>query len=239
MRTAALLLAAAVPMAQCFTASPALGLRTSTPGLRCPSARVGAPTVAAPRSAARASDLRMQGGAWGSEDEKPAATKELMQIRFASVDAAKFKAWIQQWPFATAKAGYGLPKLMLPVDKNTNEGGVKLVFKGTEDPWVQIDLEGDTVRVYRQSKMSTSMLQVSALKEREEKKICDKLKEDLEKFGAEAGATGLNEKEIPVIEVKKEEPAAESEEGAAEEPAAGEEPKAEEPKDEGTPPAVA
>jgi hypothetical protein len=38
-------------------------------------------------------------------------------------------------------------------------------------------LDGDTVRVFRQSMLLGSFGQISALKEREEQKICQKLKE--------------------------------------------------------------
>lgn len=65
---------------------------------------------------------------------------------------------------------------------------------------IQVDLEGDTVRVYRQSMLQGSFGQISALKEREEKKICDKLKEDLSKS---AFAAGMNERELPKIEKPK------------------------------------
>ena len=64
----------------------------------------------------------------------------------------------------------------------------------------QVDLEGDTVRVYRQSMLQGSFGQISALKEREEKKICDKLKEDLSKS---AFANAMNERELPKIEKPK------------------------------------
>jgi hypothetical protein len=49
--------------------------------------------------------------------------------------------------------------------------------RGGGGEWVvsQVDLEGDTVRVFRQSMLQGSFGQVSALKEREEKKICDKV----------------------------------------------------------------
>jgi len=211
----AALLLVAVASAQCFQAGPLLGLRTASPALRCPARAAAARVAARPTG----SSLVMQGGAWGKEEEKPQAVKELMQVRMeGKVDATKLMKWIQGWPFATVKSEYGLPKLMLPVDKSTNPGGVKLVWKGTADPWMQVDLEGDTVRVYRQSKMSTSMLQVSALKEREEKKICDKLKEDLGKFATEAGVTGYNEKELPKDAPKVEKtPEPETEAVAAEE----------------------
>lgn len=84
--------------------------------------------------------------------------------------------------------------------------GVKIIFKGTADPWLQVDLEGDTIRVYRQSMMSTNFLQVSALKQREETKICDKLKEDL--GASDCGATGLIERAIPEVNPAKKEEAA-------------------------------
>jgi hypothetical protein len=64
----------------------------------------------------------------------------------------------------------------------------------------QVDLEGDTVRVYRKSMLQGSFGQISALKEREEKKICDKLKDDLSKS---AFAAGMNERELPKIEKPK------------------------------------
>mmetsp|Transcript_60795 Transcript_60795/g.144036 ORF Transcript_60795/g.144036 Transcript_60795/m.144036 type:complete len:236 (+) Transcript_60795:1-708(+) len=233
----AALLLVAVASAQCFQVGPSLGLRTASPALRCPAVRAAVATVARRTG----SSIVMQGGAWGKEEEAPQAVKELMQVRMeGKVDATKLMTWIQGWPFATVKSGYGLPKLMLPVDKSANKGGVKLVWKGTADPWMQVDLEGDTVRVYRQSKMSTSMLQVSALKEREEKKICDKLKEDLVKFATEAGVTGLNEKELPkdAPKVDATQPGDDAE-AAAEDAPAAEEPPAPEAKDEATPPTVA
>ncbi len=91
---------------------------------------------------------------------------------------------------------------------------MKIIFKGTLDPWLQVDLEGDTIRVYRQSMMSTNFLQVSALKQREENKICDKLKEDL--ASADCGASGMIERALPVVEPKKEEaPAADADAAAA------------------------
>ncbi len=66
--------------------------------------------------------------------------------------------------------------------------------------------------MYRQSIMSTNFLQVSALKQREETKICDKLKEDLS--SSDCGATGLIERAIPeVTPAKKEEAPADT--GAA------------------------
>ena len=161
------------------------------------------------------------------------ANKELLQIRFSSVDAPKLSAWLKKWPYGTKKDGFGLPKTMLPLAAEPYGwfcyeiyslfcisffdfepgAGVKIIFKGTADPWLQVDLEGDTIRVYRQSMMSTNFLQVSALKQREETKICDKLKEDLNT--ADCGAKGMIERAIPVVEVKKEEPAAASDPGAA------------------------
>jgi hypothetical protein len=95
--------------------------------------------------------------------------------------------------------------------------GVKIIFKGTLDPWLQVDLEGDTIRVYRQSMMSTNFLQVSALKQREETKICDKLKEDL--ANSDCGASGMIERALPVVEPKKEEPAPAADAAAAAAPA--------------------
>ncbi len=43
------------------------------------------------------------------------ANKELLQIRFSSVDANKLSAWLKKWPFGAKKDGYGLPKTMLPL----------------------------------------------------------------------------------------------------------------------------
>lgn len=43
------------------------------------------------------------------------ASKELLQIRFSSVDAPKLLAWLKKWPFGTKKDGFGLPKTMLPL----------------------------------------------------------------------------------------------------------------------------
>jgi len=158
---------------------------------------------------------------FGGEEEAPKGQKELMQIRLEKVDATQLKEFIQKWPFGSSKDGYGLPKLMLPVDKDKNPRGVKLTFKGSLDPWLQVELEGDTVRVYRESMMSSTFMQVSALKEREEKKICDKLKEDLQGSAVAASAT-VSEKEIPVVEPEKEEEPAEEAESKAEEPKAEE-----------------
>jgi hypothetical protein len=163
------------------------------------------------------------------------ANKELLQIRFSSVDANKLSAWLKKWPFGAKKDGFGLPKTMLPVsaepfgwsipvelmssavalplDVFTAGGGVKIIFKGTLDPWLQVDLEGDTIRVYRQSMMSTNFLQVSALKQREETKICDKLKEDLS--NSDCGASGMIERALPVVEPKKEESAPAADAAAA------------------------
>ncbi|EKX40786.1 hypothetical protein GUITHDRAFT_153999, partial [Guillardia theta CCMP2712] len=165
-------------------------------------AKLRSPATCSPRPALSvrhaAVGLRMA-GPWGPDKEKPKASKELMQIRFSQVDASQLRDFIQKWPRGTSKDGFGLPKLMLPVAIETSDGGVKLVWKGSEDPWIQIDLEGDTVRVYRQSMMSGSFTQVSALKEREEKKICDKLKQDLEKSSY---GKGMTEKEIPVVQIQ-------------------------------------
>lgn len=52
-----------------------------------------------------------------------------------------------------------MPKLMLPVQIDKFARGVKLTFKGSLDPWLFVDLEGDTVRVYRQSMMTSSFMQ--------------------------------------------------------------------------------
>jgi hypothetical protein len=43
------------------------------------------------------------------------ANKELLQIRFSSVDANKLSAWLKKWPFGAKKDGFGLPKTMLPL----------------------------------------------------------------------------------------------------------------------------
>jgi len=75
--------------------------------------------------------------------------------------------------------GYGLPKLLLPVKVNPRGSGLKIEFTGTPDPWLLVDVQGDTIVVYRQTMMSTHFAQVSALKEREEGRICEKLKADL------------------------------------------------------------
>lgn len=158
-------------------------------------------------------NLNMQiKGVYNDNSDKPKASKELLQIRFSSVDAPKLSAWLKKWPFGSKKDGFGLPKTMLPLSAEPYGAGVKIIFKGTADPWLQVDLEGDTIRVYRQSIMSTNFLQVSALKQREETKICDKLKEDLS--SSDCGATGLIERAIPeVTPAKKEEAPADT--GAA------------------------
>jgi len=172
-----------------FMVSPSLGLRQAKVDSGLYAAR--SPTL---------SQLRMQGGAWGNEPEKAKASLELMQIRFAQVDVASMKTWIQKWPKGTIKDAFGLPKLMLPVGTEPSGDGVRINWKGSADPWMQVDLEGDTVRVYRQSMLAGSFGQVSALKEREEKKICTKLKEDLDSSAFSAAAV---ERELPKIEKPK------------------------------------
>jgi hypothetical protein len=131
--------------------SPSLGLRQ---------AKLDAGLCAA-RSPARP-QLRMQGGAWGAEPEEAKASMELLQIRFQNVDVKSMQAWIQKWPKGTSKDGFGMPKTMLPVSSEViAEGRVRLLWKGSDDPWMQIDLDGDTVRVFRQSMMAGSFGQVN------------------------------------------------------------------------------
>ena len=48
----------------------------------------------------------------------------------------------------------------LRVSGDTGDASVRLNWKGSEDPWMQIDLDGDTVRVYRQSMLQGSFGQV-------------------------------------------------------------------------------
>eukprot|EP00802_Teleaulax_amphioxeia_P019328 Tamp_19555.p1 GENE.Tamp_19555~~Tamp_19555.p1 ORF type:complete len:221 (+),score=78.01 Tamp_19555:42-665(+) len=179
----------AVAACDAFSPAPSLGLRQASLSSGLSPAR--APALP---------QLRMQGGAWGGEPEKAKASLELLQIRFAKVDVDNMKAWIQKWPKGTKKDGFGMPKLMLPVETTPMGNGVKISWKGSDDPWMQLDLEGDTVRVFRQSMLMGSFGQISALKEREEKKICDKLKEDL---AQSAFASGMNERELPKIEKPK------------------------------------
>ena len=62
----------------------------------------------------------------------------LIKIHFAAVDVEKLTTWIQKWPFGTAKDGYGLPKTMLPMTAEVRGGGIKISFKGTPDPWLQV-----------------------------------------------------------------------------------------------------
>ena len=187
---------AAVVGGLAFSAVPVPGLRQDRPGARLYSARL-------------RPQLHMQGGAWGNEPETANASLELMQIRFQNVDVPAMKTWLQNWPKGTKKDGFGMPKTMLPLGVElVGDASVRLNWKGSEDPWMQIDLDGDTVRVYRQSMLQGSFGQVSALKEREEKKICEKLKEDLQQSSF-ASTAAMKERELPKIEKPKEEKKAE------------------------------
>ena len=133
-----------------------------------------------------------------------------MHLSFAQVDTDKLAKFIKKWPYGGTKDGFGLPKLMLPVSIELMKGtGVKLVFKGTADPWVLVDFEGNTVSVYRQSSTASLALQISALKQREESKICEKLKADMK--AVDCGASGMTEKSL-------EPPKQEAPRAAAEEP---------------------
>ncbi len=64
-------------------------------------------------------------------------SKVLTKIHFQTVDALKFTAWLLKWPFGTAKDHYGLPKSLLPITAEICGSGVKIVFKGWPDPWLQ------------------------------------------------------------------------------------------------------
>jgi len=121
------------------------------------------------------------------------ASDLLLKMHFTTVDVDKLKAWLEKWPFGTSKDGFGLPKTMLPMHAAVHPPGVKISFKGTPDPWLQLNVEGDVLVVYRYSMMSPDMLRVSALKQREEGKVCAKLKEDLARCKQEGcGATLTN-----------------------------------------------
>jgi len=43
---------------------------------------------------------------------------------FAKVDVDNMKAWIQKWPKGTKKDGFGMPKLMLPVETTVSSAGL-------------------------------------------------------------------------------------------------------------------
>jgi len=161
--------------------------------------------------AARMPPLKM--AVYGDE-EQPKAMTEIKQFTVPKMDPATLKAWIIKWPTGTTKDAFGLPKLMLPISAEANDQGLKMVFKGSLDPWIQVVLELDTVRIYRCSGLSTSALSVSALKQREEGKICDKLGEDLQKLG------NMTEKTIPQVKKAEPEPEAKEEDEGAAEPAA-------------------
>ncbi len=64
-----------------------------------------------------------------------------MKMHFTTVDVDKLKAWLEKWPFGTSKDGFGLPKTMLPMQAAVHPPGVKISFKGTPDPWLQVLIE--------------------------------------------------------------------------------------------------
>jgi hypothetical protein len=96
-------------MSRCWQPAQSLGLRQA-------SLSSGLCSTRAPASP----QLRMQGGAWGAEPERAKASLELLQIRFSNADVGTMKAWIQKWPKGTKKDGYGMPKLMLPVQASVS-----------------------------------------------------------------------------------------------------------------------
>ena len=62
----------------------------------------------------------------------------LLKMHFTTVDVDKLKAWLEKWPFGTSKDSFGLPKTMLPMHAAVHPPGVKISFKGTPDPWLQV-----------------------------------------------------------------------------------------------------
>lgn len=44
----------------------------------------------------------------------------------------------RNWPKGGVKDAYGLPKLMLPVSSEKKGAGLKIIFKGSLDPWLQV-----------------------------------------------------------------------------------------------------
>eukprot|EP00960_Hanusia_phi_P065879 766243-Hanusia_phi.AAC.6 len=133
----------------------------------------------------RPSDMWPSGGAWGADKEKPKASKELMQIRFSQL-----RDFIQKWPRGTSKDGSTSLCHVILVPPNEYR------FRSPQAHAASLDRNF-----------------VSALKEREEKKICDKLKQDLENSSY---GKGMTEKEIPVIQIQPKADEKEEEAGAAE-----------------------
>jgi hypothetical protein len=66
------------------------------------------------------------------------ASDLLLKMHFTTVDVDKLKEWLAKWPFGTSKDGFGLPKTMLPMHAAVHHPGVKISFKGTPDPWLQV-----------------------------------------------------------------------------------------------------
>ena len=66
------------------------------------------------------------------------ASDLLLKMHFTTVDVEKLKEWLKKWPFGTSKDGFGLPKTMLPMQAAVHPPGVKISFKGTPDPWLQV-----------------------------------------------------------------------------------------------------
>ncbi len=70
--------------------------------------------------------------------DRSQASDLLLKMHFTTVDVEKLKEWLKKWPFGTSKDGFGLPKTMLPMQAAVHPPGVKISFKGTPDPWLQV-----------------------------------------------------------------------------------------------------